>query len=127
MHKLGPRNISLLNLMRYQFPLPALVSILHRLSGLLLVLSIPGVLWLLQFSLHSAETFEMLRMVFKCLWVKSVLWFVLSALMYHVIAGIRHLIMDFGFFETKLGARCASLGVLALSLGVSIFLGVWLW
>jgi succinate dehydrogenase / fumarate reductase cytochrome b subunit len=89
----NPRPINL-NLFTIKFPIPAIVSILHRLSGLFLFLVIPLLLWVLEFSLSSAENFQSLRDDLGTSSAKIVLLLLMSPFFYHFVAGIRHLLMD---------------------------------
>ena len=105
----------------------AIVSILHRMSGLLLALLIPCALFVLSLSLNSQTSFEHVRQCLSHSLPKFLIWFFLAALMYHLLAGIRHMIMDFGFGESVSVARKSSY-VLFIAVGiVCIALGVWLW
>lgn len=121
-----PRNISLAALLKYRFPLTALASILHRLSGFFLYLMIPFVLWILHLSLSSQAQFLMVQDYFGLPWVSFLVWLVLSALFYHFIAGLKHLLMDMGHFEGLRSSRIASLFVLVLGVFGSITIGVWI-
>jgi succinate dehydrogenase / fumarate reductase cytochrome b subunit len=119
-----PKN---LNLFTIRFPIPAIASILHRISGFILFLFIPFILWGLHLSLASQESFDNLRQVFTSPGIKFVIWVSLSAFIYHFIAGIRHLLMDINIGEElKSGKFSASLTI-ALSAILIILTGVWLW
>src|SRR5579862_1349975 len=85
-----PKN---LNLFTIRFPLPAIISILHRISGFVLFLLIPLMLWALDFSLNESG-FISLQEGFKSFCAKCFLWILLLPLCYHFIAGIRHLLSD---------------------------------
>ncbi len=122
-----PRNIGLGSLIRYRFPLTAITSIFHRVTGVLLVISIPFWLWALDLSLRSQAGFLSVKHFFSCSGMHFIYWVVLSALAYHVIAGVKHLLMDLGHMETIKGGKAASIVVLVLSLIVIVGLGVWLW
>jgi succinate dehydrogenase / fumarate reductase cytochrome b subunit len=122
-----PRNIGLGNLLHYRFPLTAITSILHRITGVLLVISIPFWLWALMVSLSSPVGFAEVKYFFCCPALHVVYWLLLSVLSYHIIAGVKHLLMDAGHFETKEGGKTASVFVLGLSIIVAVLLGVWLW
>ena len=117
-----------LDLFSIRFPITAIVSILHRMSGVFLFLIIPWLLWSLQSSLESgpalAEPWEQITHGHS---FKLVIWLILSALFYHLFAGLRHLIMDMGWGESLLAARITAKAVLVLSIVYSIGLGVWLW
>lgn len=113
-----------LNLMQIKFPMPAIVSILHRISGVALFLLLPLLLWMLSRSLASPDTFEALKVNAP---LKFFSWVTLSALYYHVVAGVRHIIMDCGIGESLKGGRGGAIIVMALSALGIIFLGIWLW
>ncbi len=125
MHK-GPRNIGIGMLMKYRFPVNALASILHRLSGVILFLLIPFILWTLHLSLSSQANFLMVKDYFGSPLMMFLSWVVLSALYYHVIAGIKHLLMDLGYFEEKVSGRVASLIIVLLGLVGVVGIGVWI-
>jgi len=101
-----PKN---LNLFTIHFPLPAIVSILHRLSGAFLFLCIPFALWLLDFSLTESG-FESLQQGMSHLTVKIILWGLLVPFIFHLVAGVRHLLSDIHIGDTlKLGRAMALL------------------
>ncbi|MGE7959832.1 succinate dehydrogenase, cytochrome b556 subunit, partial [Pseudomonas sp. NPDC089530] len=58
---------------------------------------------------------------------KLVIWGILSALLYHLVAGVRHLIMDMGIGETLEGGKLGSKIVIAVSVVVIVLAGVWIW
>lgn len=105
----------------------AIVSILHRLSGLFLALMIPVFLFILSLSLHSRHSFELVQSYFHYPLIKFAVWGTLSILIYHLLAGVRHMIMDLGFGESVCVAKASSYGLLALAIIVSAAMGVWLW
>lgn len=121
-----PRPVNL-NLFTIKFPIPAIVSILHRVSGVLLFLFIPIVLWALQISLGSADDFQSLVAFLSAPLSKFLIWIFLSSLVYHLIAGVRHLIQDFGFCESLTMGRLSAKIVLIVSILVAIGIGIWLW
>lgn len=124
--QLKPRPVNL-NFFTLHFPVTAWVSILHRLSGLFIFLLIPAFLWMLQESLASEARFQSLGMMFQTTGSKLFLWLLLSALGYHLIAGLRHLLMDLHVGESKKGGKWGAWAVLLMAgLGFA-FLGVWLW
>ncbi len=110
-----------------RLPITAYVSILHRVSGVVLVGGILLLLWMLDISLRSEEEFNSIRVSLEQPIYKVILWAILAALAYHLVMGLRHLIMDFGLGETleggKLGARLA----LFLAAVLIILSGVWIW
>lgn len=117
-----------LNLLKIRLPLPGLVSILHRASGIFLFLFLPFLLWLLAQSLSLETNFNQLQAtVAKECVLRFFIWLVLSMLVYHLIAGIRHMIMDVGFGDSLKGGRIGAVMVLVLSAIGILLLGVWLW
>lgn len=122
----GPRNIGIFSLMRYRFPFAAISSILHRLSGVILFIMIPFMLWMLHLSLISEASFLMVKDYFAAPWVEFLVWISLSALFYHFIAGLRHLLMDMGFCEEKISGKISGLIVIVLGLLGTIGIGVWI-
>jgi len=120
-----PRNIGIFDLMRYYFPITAIASILHRISGFLLFLLIPYLLCIFDQSMASEVQFNALATDSPiCV---GFVWIALSALWYHLLAGVKHLCMDMGFFETIQGGKWASITVLILGVAGAAALGVWLW
>jgi len=111
----------------FKWPITALSSILHRVTGVLLFLAVPCSLWVLEMSLSSQAHFEQVRAMLNGGLAKFLLWFVLAALVYHIIAGIKHLLMDAGFGETLEGGALASKLVIILGVVSAAGLGVWIW
>ena len=102
----------------------AIVSILHRMSGLLLFLLMPLMLYFLQLSLNSPQSFADLRHTLANPWLKIVLWAFSAALVYHLLAGIRHLLMDLGWGEQLSQGRTSASLVIGCSVILTIFLGI---
>lgn len=114
-----------LNLFTMKFPLTAIASILHRVSGFVLFLFIPFLLWIFSISM-TVDGFARLQSVQHC-WVMRLLeWLLLSGFIYHVIAGVRHLCMDAGYFEGKESGKFSSLIVTLVSLVLILAVGGWL-
>lgn len=124
MNKKRPKN---LNLFTIKFPIPAIVSILHRASGVFLFLLMPLLLWAFSTSLASEADFNNLREFLSSPLSKVVIWVFLAALCYHLIAGIRHLLMDIHIGEElKTGRLMAKLTIVVSAVFI-VILGVWLW
>lgn len=116
-----------LNILTLRFPITAWVSIAHRLSGIFLIFLIPLLLWGLQESLASPERFQALRQYFTQALVKIALWIFLSALFYHWLAGIRHLLLDVHVGESKSGGKRGAKLLILFAIAGSLLLGVFLW
>lgn len=116
-----------LNLLQIRLPLPALVSILHRISGAVLFLALPLLLWWLQQTLVSAEGFAALKTSVVQWPVKLVMVGLLWGFFHHVCAGIRHLLMDALHAPDLPAARFS--GALALGGGIvlTLIVGTLLW
>ncbi|TAH41048.1 MAG: succinate dehydrogenase, cytochrome b556 subunit [Betaproteobacteria bacterium] len=124
MHKQRPKHLAL-NQIRQ--PLPAIVSILHRISGAGLFLLLPFLLFLLDRSLGSAQTFETFAAVVGHPLVKLLLIGLLWAYMHHFCAGIRFLLLDLHVAGDLQAARNSSRIVLVVSIALTVIIGVKLW
>ena len=78
-------------------------------------------------SLSSEEGFGEVKAYLTSPLAKFVIWALLSALLYHLVAGVRHLIMDTGIGETLEGGKLGSKIVIAVSVVVIVLAGVWIW
>ncbi|MCR9191868.1 MAG: succinate dehydrogenase, cytochrome b556 subunit [Gammaproteobacteria bacterium] len=116
-----------LDLTTLSFPPMAIASILHRVSGIVLFLLLPLVLYVLDLSLQSSSSFAQLQTMFSCWCFKLGLWIFGAALIYHLLAGVRHIIADLGWGETVPFARFTAYLVMALALGSVLLLGIWIW
>lgn len=110
-----------------RLPITAYVSFLHRVSGIVLYAGIGVLLWLLNASLESEESFSRLQESFaNPLWA-FVVWATLAALAYHLVAGVRHMIMDFGIGESLRGGRFSAISTLIIAAVLIVLAGVWVW
>lgn len=124
MNKKRPVNLDLSTM---SYPAMAIASILHRISGIVLFLLLPFVLFILGMSLRSAESFAQVHTMLVNPFYKIMLWAFGSSLIYHVLAGIRHMIMDLGWGEHLEGGRRGAILVITLAVVLAIFLGIRLW
>lgn len=115
-----------LNLFTIRFPLPAIISILHRISGAFLFISIPILLWTLDYSL-TQDGFDAMHDWRGNILSKLFIWAVLAAFLYHLCAGVRHLLSDIHIGSTLRGGRRSALAVLVVSIILVILAGIWLW
>jgi succinate dehydrogenase / fumarate reductase cytochrome b subunit len=107
-----------------KLPLPGIVSILHRVSGAGLFLSLPLLLWALQASMRSIETYTALIEILQHPLSKLVWLGLLWAFLHHFCAGIRYLAIDLHLASTLARARSSSKWVMAVSLLLTILIGV---
>ncbi|MCQ6258168.1 succinate dehydrogenase, cytochrome b556 subunit [Pseudomonas sp. Q11] len=116
-----------LDLRTIKLPVTAYTSILHRISGVILFVSLAIMLYALDKSLDSEEGFGQVKACLTSPLAKLVIWGILSALLYHLVAGVRHLIMDMGIGDTLEGGKLGSKIVIAVSVVVIVLAGVWIW
>ncbi len=115
-------NLSPLNL-----PVPGLVSIFHRVSGVLLFLGLVWFLFLLDMSLASEAGFAHFRAYVAHPVVKVSMLVFLWAYLHHFCAGIRYLFLDIDKGVDLPAARASSYAVLAVSVILTVLLGAKLW
>lgn len=118
--KKRPKN---LDLMSIRLPLPGIVSIIHRISGAVIFLLLPVLLWLLQSSLTSPETFAVFKSVVGNPLVKIVLLGLIWLYMHHFCAGIRYLLLDLHKGIELEAARLSSKIVFAVSIALTLIIG----
>ncbi|KPY62994.1 Succinate dehydrogenase, cytochrome subunit [Pseudomonas syringae pv. spinaceae] len=116
-----------LDLRTIKLPVTAYTSILHRISGVILFVGIAIMLYAMDKSLASEEGFGEVKACLTSPLAKLIIWGLLSALLYHMVAGIRHLIMDTGVGETLEGSKLGSKIVIAVSVVLILLAGVWIW
>ena len=122
MHK-QPKN---LNIFSIRLPLPALVSILHRMSGVLLFLLMPFLSWALCASLLSDFHFNKTVLILKAWPVKIIGVIFIWALIHHLMAGLRHLLLDLQIGNDLIAARFSSKSVLLISFMLTAIVIYWL-
>lgn len=116
-----------LDLTKIRFPVTAFVSGMHRISGAVLFLFLPLLLWLWQESLTSQQSFAAFTTAVSHPLTKLVLLGLLWGYLHHLCAGIRHLALDLDV-GTELGpARASSWTVIAGSAMLTLIAGVALW
>jgi succinate dehydrogenase / fumarate reductase, cytochrome b subunit len=124
MNKKRPKHLALHQI---KLPLPGIVSILHRISGLLLFIALPLLLLMLQYSLASIETYTRLMDVLANPLLKLMLLGLLWAFLHHFCAGLRYLAVDMHLVRDLARARNSSKVVMVVSLLLTIIAGVKLW
>ena len=116
-----------LDLSTLAFPITAITSILHRISGVILLFGAIAATWFLVVSLQSPADFTMATAALLTPVGKFLTWGFLSALTYHLVMGLKHLVQDLGFAETFSGGKTLSTLSLAISLVLILLAGVWVW
>ena len=116
-----------LNLFSMSWPLAALASITHRITGVVLFVGVGFALYALDMALASpagyAEAVALARTPFGML----VFWGLLLALTYHILAGVKHLLLDFHFGDSLQAAQIGAIVVIIATIVVTGFVGASLW
>jgi len=115
---------------QYKLPPAAWVSILHRVSGIVMFLLLPFIIWMFDTSLTSEITYSQFTAVFMGgvgfipAWlIKIVTLGLIWAYLHHFIAGLRHLWMDATHAVTKEFGRISALVTLGVSIVLTLLLG----
>ena len=116
-----------LDISSMRLPITAYASILHRVSGVFLFFAIAVLLYLLDLSLASERGFAEARELLQGDLARLVMLAILAGLIYHTLAGVRHLIMDLGIGESREGGVLGARMVLALFVVLVVLAGLWLW
>ena len=125
------RNINALtDLPTYGLPAAGIVSILHRVSGALMFLLMPFIIWMFDTSISSEISFARFTSVFNIgvgvvpgWFVKLVALALIWAFLHHFIAGLRHLWMDARHAVSKEFGKSSAVFTLTLSVGLTVVLG----
>ena len=124
MNKKRPVNLDLTTI---SLPITGFASFFHRVSGIFLFAGAAVLLWMLDSSLDSQESFAAVRDASSNPICKFVLFTVLAALAYHMVMGIRHIIMDFGIGESLKGGQLGAKIAFAIAFVSIALIGVWIW
>ena len=125
------RNINALtDLPTYRLPAAGIVSILHRISGLIMFLLLPLIVWMFDTSVSSEISFAKFSAAFNiglgfvpAVLVKVVVLGLIWAYLHHLIAGVRHVYMDVCHAVSKEFGKSSAIVTLVLSLGLTAALG----
>ena len=107
--------------------IPSIASILHRITGVFLVAGMAVLIYLLDESLASEQQFNDVKMLTSSVMFKLILLAVLAGLIYHSVAGVKHLILDMGIGETLEGGELGAKLVIVFSVVLILLAGAWLW
>lgn len=115
-----------LNLLRIRMPVGAVVSILHRATGVLLAVTLPLLLWSLQQSLTSVAAYQNIVDLLRSLPAKFLLFVIVVALAHHFAAGVRHLLLDIEIGIHRRGGRQGAWLVIAIDVIIAVLIGRYL-
>jgi succinate dehydrogenase / fumarate reductase, cytochrome b subunit len=110
-----------------KLPITALVSITHRITGILLFGGVAALMWMLQASLESPESFALVKTLGNHPICHIALFGILALLAYHTVMGVRHLIMDFGIGESLKGGQLGAKLAIFVAVVLIALAGVWIW
>ncbi|MBU2976969.1 succinate dehydrogenase, cytochrome b556 subunit [Alteromonas sp. C1M14] len=124
MKKQRPVNLDLNTI---KFPPSAVSSILHRITGVAMFFALLFVIWAWAVSVSSPEGFANVQTIMDGVIGKLIAIGTASALIYHILGGIRHVIMDMGHWEELESGNNSARAIMALWIVLTVVLGVVLW
>ncbi len=116
-----------LNLLTIKQPITAIVSITHRATGIITLIFVPFFLWGLSTALHSADDFAQVQALLQNSFIKLILFLFVSAILYHLVMGLRHLLMDLGFAENFHAGKKTAWAAIILAAILIIIWGIYIW
>jgi succinate dehydrogenase / fumarate reductase cytochrome b subunit len=124
------RNIHVSQIVSYRLPPAGIVSILHRVSGAMMFLLLPFIIWMFDTSVTSEISYERFAVAFVAglgpfpgWFIKLIVLGLIWAYLHHFIAGVRHLWMDMTHSVTKELGRSSAIVTLALGVLLTLVLG----
>ena len=124
MKKQSPVNLDLTTI---SMPATANASILHRITGVAMFFALIFVIVVWAISLQSPESFEYAKELIQGVIGKIIAIGTLAMLSYHIIGGLRHLVMDMGHWEELESGNLSAKLAIAIWIVTVILAGVWIW
>lgn len=120
-----PKNLDLTTI---KLPIMGIASILHRVSAVIIWVSMMCFLPLLFISLNSQEGFNHIKSILtENFFAQFFIWGFLTAFGYYIVGGLKHIIQEFGYFETLEGGYAISWFAIGLGVILSLISGYWVW
>jgi succinate dehydrogenase / fumarate reductase cytochrome b subunit len=116
-----------LQLSTISFPPSAIASILHRISGVGMFIAMVFIIWAWATALQSSEGFDLVSDVMGGIVGKIISVGTVSLLMYHIIVGVRHVVMDMGHWEELEAGNTSAIVSFVLWFVLTVVVGVVLW
>ena len=120
----------LIDALQYRLPLAGVVSILHRVSGMLMFFLLPFIVWMFDASVTSEVSFDGFTSAFVAgigfvpgFVIKLVALALIWAYLHHAVAGLRHLWMDATHAVTKEFGHSSAVATFGVSIGLTVVLG----
>ena len=108
-------------------PITAVASILHRITGVVLFVGMIFVFYLLDLAMGSAAGFDEAAAMANSPLGKFGVWVLSTGLAYHVVAGVRHLLLDFHVGDTLVGGRVGAWISIVAGVAAGVIVAVLLW
>lgn len=124
MKKQRPVNLDIKTI---KFPPSAISSILHRVTGVAMFFALLFVIWAWAVSLSSQAGFDQVVELMNGFIGKFIAIGTVSALTYHLLGGVRHVIMDMGYWEELESGNASAKAVIGLWVVLTIVGGIALW
>lgn len=118
------RNIGLAQLIHYRLPWAGKVSILHRISGAVLFLMLPFILYLLDQSLASELSYQKFQAITNHILVKIICLGLIWCFLHHFCAGIRYLLLDLEIGVEKSESNRSAIVVFVLGVALTAAVGL---
>tara|TARA_B100000242_G_C42859596_1_gene399027 strand:+ start:108 stop:491 length:384 start_codon:yes stop_codon:yes gene_type:complete len=122
-----PGSVGLWDTIRFNLSLVPMVSITHRVSGMLLFGGVAFALFLLDMAMTSEAGFDEAKLLLQQTFPKGLMLLLLATLMFHVFVGLKHLLLDLHIGDTVTASRLGSRLVLLLTAASVIILYLKLW
>ena len=116
-----------LNLFQFAWPVAAIASITHRVTGVIMFVAALGLLYVLDVALASPAGFAEARALLGNGLVQLLLWVALTTLGFHLIAGIKHMLLDFHYGDTPEAARFGATATFVLTAVWALVMGGLVW
>ena len=123
-------NMRLIDALQYRLPLAGMVSILHRVSGMLMFFLLPFIVWMFDASVTSEVSYDGFTSVFVAgigplpgFFIKLVALALIWAYLHHAVAGVRHLWMDATHSVSKQQGHSSAVATFAISIVLTVALG----
>jgi len=116
-----------LDLTTIALPASGKASILHRVTGVALFFALVFVIWAWAYSLQDQASFDFVKELLTSPLAKFIAWGTVTVLIYHLLGGVRHLIMDMGHWEELKSGNLSAQITIGLWIVLAVAAGVWLW
>lgn len=116
-----------LDLTTISFPASGIASILHRVTGVAIFFALVFIIWAWAYSLQDEAGFNYVKELLNSHFAKFIAWGSIAVLLYHLVGGVRHFIMDLGHWEELESGNLSAKITIGLWIVLAVLAGVWLW